>query len=143
MTMLADIAENAYAAGAYAGVGVILMIVSFAILDLLTPGKLRHQLWTDRNRNAGILVGSNLLAVAVIVTAAIVASEGRLVEGLTYTIVYSAIGLVVMGVTFLVIDVLTPGKLGELLVHPESHPAVWVQAVAHVGVSIIVAASIL
>ncbi|WP_238421814.1 DUF350 domain-containing protein [Gordonia sp. 'Campus'] len=141
--MLADIAENAYAAGAYAGVGVILMIVSFAILDLLTPGKLRHQLWTDRNRNAGILVGSNLLAVAVIVTAAIVASEGRLVEGLTYTIVYSAIGLVVMGVTFLVIDVLTPGKLGELLVHPESHPAVWVQAVAHVGVSIIVAASIL
>ncbi|WP_439031573.1 DUF350 domain-containing protein [Gordonia terrae] len=141
--MLADIAENAYAAGAYAGVGVILMIVSFAVLDLLTPGKLRHQLWTDRNRNAGILVGSNLLAVAIIVTAAIVASEGRLVEGLTYTAVYSVIGLVVMGVTFLVIDVLTPGKLGELLVHPESHPAVWVQGVAHIGVSIIIAASIL
>ena len=33
--MLADIAENAYAAGAYAGVGVILMIISFGILDLL------------------------------------------------------------------------------------------------------------
>ncbi|KSU58887.1 DUF350 domain-containing protein [Gordonia hongkongensis] len=141
--MLADIAENAYAAGAYAGVGVILMIISFGILDLLTPGKLRSQLWTDRNRNAGILVGSNMLAVAVIVTAAIVASEGRLLEGLTYTAVYSAIGLVVMAVTFLVIDLLTPGNLGELLVHPESHPAVWVQGVAHIGVSIIVAASIL
>ena len=37
--MLADMTENAYAAGAYAGVGVILMIVSFAIVDLLTPGK--------------------------------------------------------------------------------------------------------
>ncbi len=75
--------------------------------------------------------------------AAIVASEGRLLEGLTYTAVYSAIGLVVMAVTFLVIDLLTPGNLGELLVHPESHPAVWVQGVAHIGVSIIVAASIL
>lgn len=141
--MLADLFENAYAAGAYAGVGVILMVLSFAIVDLLTPGRLRHQLWADRNRNAGILVGSNLFAVAIIVTASIVASEGRLVEGLIYTIVYSAIGLVVMGVTFLVIDLLTPGKLGELLVHPESHPAVWVQGIAHIGVAIIVAASIL
>ncbi len=96
--MLADMTENAYAAGAYAGVGVILMIVSFAIVDLLTPGgKLRQQVWSERNRNAGILVGANLFAVAIIVTAAIVASEGRLLEGLTYTVVYSAIGLVVMG----------------------------------------------
>ncbi|KAF0971087.1 MULTISPECIES: DUF350 domain-containing protein [Gordonia] len=141
--MLADMTENAYAAGAYAGVGVILMIVSFAIVDLLTPGKLRQQVWSERNRNAGILVGANLFAVAIIVTAAIVASEGRLLEGLTYTVVYSAIGLVVMGVTFLVIDALTPGKLGEILVQPESHPAVWVQAIAHIGVAIIIAASIL
>jgi len=143
MTMLADLTENAYAAGAYAGVGVILMIVAFAILDLLTPGKLRHQLWADRNRNAGILVSSNLFAVAIIVTASIVASEGRLLEGLTYTAVYSAIGLAVMAVTFLVIDALTPGRLGELVVHEETHPAVWVQAVAHLGVAIIIAASIL
>ncbi|ATD72838.1 MULTISPECIES: DUF350 domain-containing protein [Gordonia] len=141
--MLADMTENAYAAGAYAGVGVILMIVSFAIVDLLTPGKLRQQVWSERNRNAGILVGANLFAVAIIVTAAIVASEGRLLEGLTYTVVYSAIGLVVMGVTFLVIDALTPGKLGEILVQPESHPAVWVQGIAHIGVAIIIAASIL
>ncbi|MDS1115517.1 DUF350 domain-containing protein [Gordonia westfalica] len=141
--MLADMTENAYAAGAYAGVGVILMIVSFAIVDLLTPGKLRQQVWSERNRNAGILVGANLFAVAIIVTAAIVASEGRLLEGLTYTVVYSAIGLVVMGVTFLVIDALTPGRLGEILVQPESHPAVWVQAIAHIGVAIIIAASIL
>ena len=141
--MLAYLTENAYSAGAYAGVGVILMIVAFAILDLLTPGKLRHQLWADRNRNAGILVASNLFAVAIIVTASIVASEGRLLEGLTYTAVYSAIGLAVMAVTFLVIDVLTPGRLGELVVHEETHPAVWVQAVAHLGVAIIIAASIL
>jgi uncharacterized membrane protein YjfL (UPF0719 family) len=141
--VIRDILTNAYAAGAYSAVGVALMAISFVVLDLLTPGKLREHLWADRNRNAGILVSSNLAGIAVIVTAAIVASEGRLVEGLTYTAVYTIIGIVVMAVTFALIDVATPGRLGELLLHSEPHPAVWVQAVAHLGVSIIVAAAIL
>ena len=67
------ILTNTYYAAAYAGVGVLLMLISFAVIDALTPGNLRHQLWIDRNRNAGILVGSNLIAVAIIVTAAIAA----------------------------------------------------------------------
>ena len=141
--MIRDIFENAYAAGAYSLAGVVLMAISFLVLDLLTPGKLREHLWADRNRNAGILVASNLAGIAVIVTAAIIASEGRLVEGLTYTAVYTVIGIAVMAATFALIDVATPGRLGELMLHPEPHPAVWVQAVAHVGVSLIVAAAIL
>ncbi|WP_132991943.1 DUF350 domain-containing protein [Gordonia zhaorongruii] len=141
--MFADMFQNAYSAGAYALVGVALMIVSFALLDVLTPGKLREQLWLERNRNAGILVGSNLLAVAIIVGAAIVASEGGLLEGLLDTIVYTVIGLVVMAVTFLVVDLLTPGDLGELLIQPEHHPAVWVHGVLHIGVAIVVAVAIL
>jgi uncharacterized membrane protein YjfL (UPF0719 family) len=141
--VIRDIFENAYAAGAYSLAGVILMAISFVVLDLLTPGKLREHLWAERNRNAGILVASNLAGIAIIITAAIVASEGRLVEGLTYTAVYTVIGIVVMALTFALIDVATPGKLGELLLHTESHPAVLVQAVAHVGVSVIVAAAIL
>ncbi|MGV9860163.1 DUF350 domain-containing protein [Gordonia sp. NPDC003425] len=134
---------NAYYAAAYAGVGVFLMLISFAVIDALTPGNLRHQLWADRNRNAGILVGANLIAVAVIVTAAIVASEGRLAVGLTYTLIYTLIGLVVMCVTFFVVDLFTPGKLGDLVISPESHPAVWVHGISHVAIAFIVAASIL
>lgn len=141
--MLTDMFQNAYAAAAYAVVGVALMGVSFALVDLLTPGKLRQQLWADRNRNAGILVGSNLLAVAIIVAAAIVASEGRLLEGLTYTVVYTFIGLIIMGATFAIMDLFTPGKLGELLIDPEGHPAVWVHGILHVAVGVIVAVSIL
>lgn len=53
---IGDIALNAAYAAAYSGVGVLLMLISFAVLDVLTPGNLRHQLWADRNRNAGILV---------------------------------------------------------------------------------------
>ncbi|MFW0783207.1 DUF350 domain-containing protein [Gordonia sp. CPCC 206044] len=141
--MLTRLIENAYAAAAYGATGMILMFVSFVVVDALTPGNLRQQLWAERNRNAGILVGSNLGAIAIIVAAAIVASEGRLGEGLAYTVTYTIIGMVIMCVTFFVIDLFTPGKLGELVVHPESHPAVWVQGIAHVGIALIVAVAIL
>lgn len=137
------ILTNTYYAAAYAGVGVLLMLISFAVIDALTPGNLRHQLWIDRNRNAGILVGSNLIAVAIIVTAAIAASEGRLAVGLTYTVIYTLIGLAVMCATFFVIDLFTPGKLGEIVIGTESHPAVWVHGISHVGIAVIVAAAIL
>lgn len=141
--MLENLYVNAYSAAAYAGVGVVLMGVSFIVIDLLTPGKLREVVWTQRNRNAGILVASNLAAVAIIVASAIVASEGRLGTGLIYTIVYSVIGIAIMAAAFLVMDALTPGKLGELLLHPEPHPAAWVHAIMHIGVAVIVAVSIL
>ncbi|GAB17561.1 hypothetical protein GOEFS_035_00930 [Gordonia effusa NBRC 100432] len=141
--MLTRIIENSYAAAAYSASGIALMVASFAVVDLLTPGNLRHQLWFDRNRNAGILVGSNLAAIALIIVAAITASEGRLGEGLLYTVIYTAIGIVLMAITFLLIDLVTPGKLGELLVDVNPHPAVWVQAVAHIGIALIISASIL
>lgn len=141
--MLTRIIENSYSAAAYSVAGIVLMAVSFAVVDLLTPGNLRHQLWFDRNRNAGILVGSNLAAVALIIVAAITASEGRLVEGLVYTVIYTAIGIVLMAATFALIDLVTPGKLGDLLVDVNPHPAVWVQAVTHIGIALIICASIL
>ncbi|MDL9936964.1 DUF350 domain-containing protein [Gordonia sp. ABSL1-1] len=143
MISVHDIALNAGYAAAYAGVGVFLMLVSFAVIDVLTPGDLRHQLWGERNRNAGILVGSNLASVALIVTAAIAASEGRLAVGLTYTVIYTVIGLVAMALTFFIVDLFTPGKLGAIVIAPESHPAVWVHAIAHVGTALIISASIL
>lgn len=141
--MLTRLVENSYAAGAYSVVGVALMAIGFAVVDLLTPGNLRQQLWFDRNRNAGILVGSNLMAIALIVVAAITASEGRLGEGLAYTIIYSAIGIVLMAVTFLFIDLVTPGKLGEVVIDPKPHPAVWVHGVSHVAIALIICAAIL
>ncbi|GAB88982.1 DUF350 domain-containing protein [Gordonia rhizosphera] len=141
--MLTRLIENAYAAGAYGLTGMVLMLLAFAVIDALTPGNLRHQLWADRNRNAGILVGSNIFAVAIIVAASIVASEGRLLEGLTYTVVYTFIGITVMTVTFFIIDLFTPGKLGEIVIEPTSHPAVWVHGITHIGIALIVSVSIL
>ena len=141
--MLDNLIENSYSAAAYAGVGVVLMAVSFVVIDALTPGRLSDHLWGARNRNAAVLVSSNLAGEAIIVAAAIVASEGGLGEGLIYTIVYALIGLAVMALAFVLVDLLTPGKLGEILLEENPHLAVWVHATLHVAIGVIVAVSIL
>ena len=58
------------------------------------------------------------------------------------TAVFGLLGLVMMAVAFLVVDLITPGRLGATLVEPEPHPAVWVTASCNLAVSAVIAASI-
>jgi uncharacterized membrane protein YjfL (UPF0719 family) len=127
----------------YAAVGIVLMGIGAVLVDLATPGSLRHLIWHERNANAAILLASNLVAVGTIATTAIVASDGDFLRGIASTAGYGLIGLLVMTVAFVVLDLATPGKLGELLVHPQAHPAVWISAVVHLAVGAIIAAAIL
>jgi len=127
---------------AYCGVGVVLMALGFLMVDLVTPGNLREQIWAQRNRNAAILLASNLLAVGAIVAAAIWASEGSLGQGLLFSFAYGVVGLIVMALSFLLLDLLVPGKLGDILMNQEGHPAVWVSAAMHLAVALVVVAGL-
>lgn len=140
--MVSDVFGEVGIAATYGLVGLVLMAVGFALIDVLTPGNLREQVWVDRNRNAAILAASNLLGVGIIVATAIAASEGNWAEGLLSTAAYGLLGLVLMGVSFLVLDAVTPGKLGAILVEEEPHPAVYVNGASHLAVSAIVAVAI-
>ncbi|MFG1867767.1 DUF350 domain-containing protein [Micromonospora arborensis] len=128
---------------AFGAVGVVLMGVGYGLVDLTTPGKLHELIWTERNRNAALLLASNLLGVGTIVVAAIVASDDDLALGLVGAAAYGIVGLVIMAAAFLLLDAVTPGRLGELLVDQEPHPAVWVSAVVHLATGAIIAAAIL
>ncbi|QLQ38697.1 DUF350 domain-containing protein [Micromonospora robiginosa] len=127
---------------AYGVVGVVLMAVGYLLVDLATPGKLHELIWTERNRNATLLLASNLLGVGTVVVAAIVASDDDFALGLVGAAAYGILGLVIMAAAFVLLDVATPGKLGELLVDPEPHPAVWISATVHVATGAIIAAAI-
>jgi uncharacterized membrane protein YjfL (UPF0719 family) len=127
---------------AYCGVGLLLMALGFALVDIVTPGNLRKQIWTDGNRNAAVLLASNLLAVGLIVAMAIYSSTGSLTVGLITSFVYGVVGLIVMGVGFVVLDILTPGKLGQIVVSDTPHPAVWVNAAMHLAVAFVVIAGL-
>ncbi|MEV0004276.1 DUF350 domain-containing protein [Micromonospora sp. NPDC050980] len=127
---------------AYGVVGVVLMAVGYLLVDLATPGKLHELIWGQRNRNATLLLASNLLGVGTVVVAAIVASADDFTLGLVGAAAYGILGLVIMAAAFVLLDVATPGKLGELLVDPEPHPAVWISATVHVATGAIIAAAI-
>jgi uncharacterized membrane protein YjfL (UPF0719 family) len=127
---------------AYGVVGVALMAVGYVLVDVTTPGKLHELIWSERNRNAALLLASNLAGVGIIVVAAIAASADDFALGLVGAAAYGILGLVIMAASFLLLDMATPGKLGELLVDPEPHPAVWVSAVVHLATGAIIAAAI-
>lgn len=139
-----DLGSEVLSAAAYGLVGIALMTVGYLAVDLLTPGRLGDLVYAERNRNAAILVASGALAIGTIVTTAILTSESEdgLGAGLLSAGVYGLLGVVLLSVSFVVVDLLTPGKLGELVTHPEPHPAVYVTAATHVAVGAIVAAAI-
>ncbi|ADD40576.1 DUF350 domain-containing protein [Stackebrandtia nassauensis] len=140
--MLKELLNETVSVLAFSGVGIVLMVLGFVLVDVITPGNLRKQIWLERNRNATVLLASNLLAVGMIVFAAISASSDNLVVGISYSFVYGVIGLIVMGVAFVLLDLLTPGKLGAILVEENNHPAVWVTAATHIAVALVVMAGL-
>ena len=97
----------------------------------------------DRNHNAALLLASNLVGVGIIVVAAIFASPETFALGLVGAAAYGLLGLVVMAVAFVLLDIATPGKLGVILVDPQPHPAVWINAVVHVATGAVIAAAII
>lgn len=140
--MLTDLLVGLGQSVAYAAIGVGLMGLGFLLVDVLTPGHLGHQIYTDRNRNAALVLGAAVLGIGIIVATAILTSANDFGEGLLTTAGYGLIGLVAMAVSFLLLDLLTPGKLGEIVVSHEVHPAAWVSAANNLALSLIVAAAI-
>ncbi|GAA4862314.1 MULTISPECIES: DUF350 domain-containing protein [Saccharopolyspora] len=140
--MLQDLLSGLLAAVAFGVIGVLMMALGYVLVDLATPGRLRDLIWVQRNPNAALLLVSGLLGVGIVLTTAIAASADDLVTGLVGTLAYGLLGLLMMSLSFLLIDALTPGKLGDELASPNLHPATWVSASAHVVIAVIIAAAI-
>lgn len=137
-----NIVTDVLATLAYGVVGILLMGIGFVLVDVVTPGRLRELIWTDRNRNAALLLASNLLSVGIIVVTAIVLSDDDFVTGIVGCAIYGLLGLAIMTGSFWLLDIVTPGRLGVILVDPQPHPAVWVSATVHLATGGIIAAAI-
>jgi uncharacterized membrane protein YjfL (UPF0719 family) len=128
---------------AYTGVGIALLVLGFYVLDLLTPGHLGRHIYEDRSVNAALTLSAGFLGQGAIVFASIwtnaTSGFGR---ALLYTVVFGVLGVVLQAVAFLVLDLITPGRLGEHLVQAAFHPASLVSAAVELAVALIVVASI-
>ncbi|MBA2794653.1 MAG: DUF350 domain-containing protein [Thermoleophilaceae bacterium] len=126
----------------YGALGIALMMLGYLMIDLVTPGRLGRILVEERNRDAGVIVSAGLAAVGIIVASAIWHAEGELGEGLAEAAGYGLMGILLMGVAFKVIDLVTPGHLGHLVMGEEHAPVSYSIGAALLAVGAILAAAI-
>ncbi|MFN2539605.1 MAG: DUF350 domain-containing protein [Mycobacteriales bacterium] len=137
-----DLTHGVLASLAYGGVGATVLAGGYAVLDMLTPGSLRHLVYAQRNRGAAILATAHLAALATVITTAILTSGDSLRTGVLDSAVYGLLGVVLLAVAFKVLDALTPGQLGSLMMEEPTHPAVWVTSAFQLGLGAVLAAAI-
>ena len=140
--MLEDLLEGAGRSIVFGLVGIGLMAVGYVLIDLLTPGRLRDLIWVEKNPNASTLLAANQLGIALIVFTAIFTSYDSFGQGLASTLIFGIIGIAIMGFGFIVLDWLTPGKLGEVICTPDRHGGALVSAASHFGAALIICACI-
>jgi Domain of Unknown Function (DUF350) len=130
-------------ATAYALIGALLLAVGFVVLDLLTPGKLREQIWVHRSLNAAVVLSAGFLGLGLVVFAAIwTNADAGFGRALGWTVAFGLLGVVLQALAGAALELLTPGRMRDALVARELHPASLVVAAVQLAVSLIVVASI-
>jgi hypothetical protein len=128
---------------AYTGVGLALLALGFYAIDLLTPGHLGRHIYEHRSTNAAIVLAAGFLAQGAITFTTIwTNATSGFGTALAYTVVFGVLGVLLQAVAFVLLDVITPGKLGEHMVEPGFHPAALVTAAAQLAVAAIIVAAI-
>jgi uncharacterized membrane protein YjfL (UPF0719 family) len=128
---------------AYTAVGIALLVVGYFMLDLLTPGHLGRHIMQERSVNAALVASAGVLGQGAIIFAAIwTNATSGFGLALAYTVVFGLLGVVLEAVAFLVLDLLTPGRLGAHVTDAAFHPASLVLSAIQLSVAAIIVASI-
>ena len=128
---------------AYTGVGIALLTLGFFALDLLTPGHLGRHIVEGRSVNAALVLAAGFLGQGAVVFASIwINGTSAFGEALLYTVVFGILGVLLQAVAFVVLDLITPGKLGAHVTEEAFHPASLVLSAIHLAVGAIIVASI-
>ena len=142
MDDLNDLVNGLLSGLGYGAIGLVLLALGYKVLDALLPGDLGTQIYTERNTNAALVVAAGLVALGAIVTTAIVTSDEDFSTGAANAGGYGLLGVVLLALAFVVMDKLTPGKLGVICTEQERHPAIYVTMATLLTVGAIVSAAI-
>lgn len=136
-----DLVEGVLATLLYFAVGGGVLVLGFVVLDALTPGDLRRQVYVERHGGAALLLAANHLSLAVIVVTAILTSADALAQGLVDSALYGLLGIALQAVALRVLDAVVPGHLGAL-VSERATGAAWAVAATLVAVGAVNAAAL-
>ena len=104
-------------------VAIVVLLAGFLMVDALTPGKLRREVFFERRPNAVVVTSAMDVSLALIIIAAIRASSDQLGQGLLDTFVYGLVGVVLQGIALAILEASVPGRLRGFIDAEEFHPA--------------------
>jgi uncharacterized protein DUF350 len=154
--------NNLLDAVAYMGVGLGLLVLGAWVVDLLTPGRLVTHIFPRQTVAVGPEGATGLMDFqsgsysAALVLGAAMLGQGAVAfttiwtnaadgfgRALGWTVAFGLLGILANAVAFLLVDVLTPGRLGEVVcIQGRVQPASVVTAAAQLAAAAIVVASI-
>lgn len=127
---------------AFAVVGMGVLAAGYVMVDLVTPGHLGRHVFVDHKRDAALVLASSMVALGMIVAMAIWTTPGDGWQSLVAALAYGLLGIVLLGASFLALDLITPGSLRELVTDANDDPAVWVAVASQLAIGLIVVASL-
>jgi hypothetical protein len=139
---------------AYAGIAGLLLVISYFVLDLVTPGRLgSHLLGADdkgepsvhlHSFSASVVTAAWLVSnAAVLFTSIWTNGATSLGTALGWTVAFGVLGILLNAVMLFVIDAITPGNLRDVVCRPgPARPLAYVAAATSFAVAAIVCASI-
>ncbi len=129
--------------GAYALLGVALLVGGFFAFDALTPGRLGQRIYTERSLNASLIVSALFVGLgAVEATAIFTNGAANFGSAFGWTAGFGVLGIALQSLSFLVLDAVTPGSLRAIAVDERFHPGALVAAASMLAVSLVICASI-
>jgi uncharacterized membrane protein YjfL (UPF0719 family) len=137
-----SVLQNVVAAVLYFIVGVAVLTLGFLMVDVLTPGSLRHLVFVEHRPNAVAVASAMYAALALVVVSAIIASSTELGQGLVDALVYGLVGVVLQGVALVVLEAVVPGRFRDLIDSDRLHPSAIATAVVLLAVGGVNAAAL-
>ncbi|WP_047260726.1 DUF350 domain-containing protein [Corynebacterium uterequi] len=129
---------------AYFGLAAVLLLLGFALLDVLTPGKLYALVFLDHNPNAGTIAAGQQVAIGLVLITTIYHSVDLVLwQGLLEFFIYGLLGIVLQAVGLVILEALIPGRFRNIVEDPKPRFSARVVAVILVVVGAINAACLI
>lgn len=134
--------QNIVSTVLYFLVGAVVLAAGFVMVDVLTPGNLRSQVFVERRPNAVAVASAMYAALGAVIVSAIVASSNQLGQGLVDTFVFGLVGVALQGAALVVLEIVVPGRFRDLVDAEQLHPGAIATAVLLLAVGGVNAAAL-
>jgi uncharacterized membrane protein YjfL (UPF0719 family) len=126
----------------YFVVGIVVLVLGFLMIDLLTPGSLRREVFVERRPNAVVIASATYLSITAVIVVAILTSSDALGQGLLDVAVYGVLGVILQALTLMIIEAAVPGRFRDHVEDANLHPAAFAAATILLAVGAITAAAL-